>query len=311
MKDLIIVGGGAAGMTAALYASRKGLSTLIISKDHGGQASITDVIENYPGIKTIAGPALMDDFRKQAQQYGTEFLYEDVTKISSVKKGFSITTSKAVHKARAVILAFGLSPRDLEVPGEKKYKGKGVSSTPIEDASMYKRKNVAVIGGGSSALQSALHLSKTSKKVYLVHRRDSFRGEKLLVDKLHKAKNIELVLQSHVTKIEGKTAVQSVHVKNHLSETMKLSVSAVFVKIGYHTDTQFVDKLVKLNKKGEIIVNKNCETSHDGIFAAGDVTDIEYKQVIISAGEGAKAAIQAYKYLRKQDGKPAIMIDWS
>lgn len=310
--DTIIIGGGAAGLTAAIYAARRTLKTLVISQDIGGQAATTTHIENYPGYDLVDGAALMQKFQQQAEKFGADFTYEEVTKIDKLNDGnFKIKTSANEYLSKTLILAFGLTRQKLGVPGEEKLAGKGVAYCATCDAPLYKGKTVAVVGGGNSALDAALLLSKISPKVYIIHRRDEFRGDEILVNKIKNAKNIELVLNSKPAEIKGDKLVESIVVSDVSDESKQreIKVRGVFVEIGLVAKPDIIKGLVDLDKKNQVITTKDGATSYSGIFAAGDITDIQYKQVVISAGEGAKAALQAYKYLQGKKGA-AVGIDW-
>jgi len=311
--DVVIVGAGAAGLTAAIYTARRALKTLIVSKDVGGQAALTTEIENYPGVGLIDGFDLMNKFLEDAKKFGAELKSGEVKEIEKKGEGeFVVRTTVGDFKAAAVILAFGLTPRDLGVPGEEEFKGKGVSSCATCDGPLYKGKVVAVVGGGNSALDAAEYLSRIAKKVYLIHRRDQFRGDEILVERVKSKDNIELVLNSQVKEIKGDERVKSIVVVgvNDESKEREIEVDGIFVEIGHMAKTKWLGDLVEYDERGQIKVNKNCETKTPGLFAAGDVTDIEYKQIIISGGEGAKAALQAYKYLQQTKGIKGAGIDW-
>lgn len=310
--DTIIIGGGAAGLTAAIYAARRTLKTLVISQDIGGQAATTTHIENYPGYDLVDGAILMQKFQQQAQKFGAEFAYEEVQKIIKLDDDtFKVKTPANEYTGKTLILAFGLTRQKLGMPGEEKLAGKGVAYCATCDAPLYKGKVVAVVGGGNSALDAALLLSKISPKVYLIHRRDEFRGEEVLVNEIKKAKNIELVLNSKPVAVNGDKLVESIVVSDVNDENKKreIKVQGVFVEIGLVAKPDIIKGLVDLDKKNQVITTKDGATSSPGIFAAGDITDIQYKQVVISAGEGAKAALQAYKYLQGKKGAP-VGIDW-
>jgi len=310
LYDIIIIGAGPAGLTAGLYASRRTLKTLILSKDLGGQAALSYDVENYPGVDLIDGLSLMNRFAKQAQKFGAEIKYGGVKKIAMINNQFIVETQKEKYQGKAIILAFGLEPTNLNIPGEKEFKGRGVSYCATCDGPLYKNKIVAVIGGGNSALDAAEYLAKLAKKVYLIHRRDQFRGEEVVIEQLKKNKKVEMVLSSEILEIKGNNFVKSIIIKdNGHDKTRELEVDGVFVEIGYTPKTSLVKNLVKLNNESEIITDQDSNTSHGGIFACGDVTDCPYKQIIISAGEGAKAALQAYKYLCLQKGEN-ILPDW-
>jgi len=310
MYEVIIVGAGPAGLTAAIYASRRNLKTLVLSKGLSDQVSETPHIENYPGFEKIEGYKLIQLFEKQVRDFGVEIIFEEVVKIKPKKDSFVVkTVTKKSYKSKVLILAFGKTPRTLDIPGEKEFTGKGVSYCATCDAPLYRDKTVAVIGGGNAALDASLLLSKIAKKVYLIHRRDEFRGFEAEVEKVKKRKNIELVLSHVAVEFKGDKVLKSVIVESKkTSERKELKVNGVFVEIGSVVKTDFVKDLVKLDKNGYIIVNKNCETSHPGVFACGDVDNTPFKQIIVAAGEGAAAGLMAYNYLHGI--KAEIIIDW-
>lgn len=309
--DLIIIGGACAGLSAGLYAGRRSLRTLIITKDTGGQIATTPSVENYPGIDYIEGPALAQAMQAQALKWGAELVYDEVTQIE--KKGeqdFIITTCKESYHAKALILAYGKTPRNLDVPGEREYAGRGVSYCVTCDAPLFRNKTVAVIGGGSAAMEGALILSKTSKKVYLVHRRQEFRGEAVLLEQINNAPNIELVLSSVAKEVVGNgEVVTGLKVTNVATEEEHfLELNGIFVEIGFIVNSALVKELVDLDRLNQVITNNLQETSLPGVFAAGDLTDTPFKQAVISASEGAKAALSAYSYIHQ--GKP-VGVDWT
>lgn len=309
--DVIIIGAGAAGLTAGIYTSRRALKTLIISKDVGGQAALTTEIENYPGVGLVDGFDLMNRFLADAKKFGAVMKSEEARKIEKENEDFIITTNSNQYKAAAIILAFGLTPRDLGVPGEEELKGRGVSYCATCDGPLFKEKNVAVIGGGNSALDAAEYISRLAKKVFLIHRRDKFRGDEILVDRVKNISNIEIMYNTNIASIKGVNKVEAVELVDIDNKPIKsLAVDGLFVEIGHVAKTEWVGELVEFDDHKQIKTNKNCETKTAGIFAAGDVTDIAYKQIIISGGEGAKAALQAYKYLQATKGIKGVNIDW-
>ncbi|PIY96710.1 MAG: thioredoxin-disulfide reductase [Candidatus Kerfeldbacteria bacterium CG_4_10_14_0_8_um_filter_42_10] len=308
--DLIIIGAGASGLTAAIYAARRTLSTLVLAKDIGGQANLASHIENYPGFDPTSGFELMNKMKTQAEGFGAQFLLQEVKEINKQGTSFQIVTTQSEFSARAIILAFGLTPRDLGVPGEQEFKNKGVSYCVNCDGPLFKGKTVMVVGGGNSALDAAEYLSRITSQVYLIHRGDSFRGEHCLVERVEKMKNIKIFFNSEIAEIKGENKVTSALVKNNqTTQEQELSCDGVFVEVGYVAKTDLIKDLVELNERRQIKINRDCETSCPGIFAAGDITDIAYKQVVIAAGEGAKAALQVYKHLQQEKGKP-IKVDW-
>ncbi|MFH0948902.1 MAG: thioredoxin-disulfide reductase [Candidatus Aenigmatarchaeota archaeon] len=317
MYDVIIIGGGPAGLTAAIYTARKKLKTLVITVDIGGQTNLTEHIENYPGYSEEtpgypSGPKLMNIFEEQVKKFGVEFIFGKADSIEKTDDGFAVTlTNGEIYEATALILAYGKVPKSLGIPGEEKFIGRGVSTCATCDAPVFSGKTVAVIGGGNSALESAELLTKFAKKVYIIHRRDEFRADEIMVEKIKTHKNIEIVLNSVPVEIAGSKFVESLAVEDVKSgKKRQLTVNGIFVEIGYEVKSDMIKNLVDLNRSDEIITNENCETSHSGIFACGDVTNIAYKQTIISAGEGAKAGLSVYNYLQKLIGKEATSIDW-
>jgi thioredoxin reductase (NADPH) len=313
--DVIIVGAGPAGMSAAIYTSRRALKTLVVSKDIGGQAAATDTIENYPGFELIGGFELMQKFMTQAQKFGAEFASGEVIKIEKQGDEYLVATAVSEYRAKCLILAFGLTPRDLNVPGEKELMYKGITSCATCDGPLFKGKDVIIVGGGNSALDAAEYMSKLAKKIYCIIRGDKFKGEQILIDKVSSAENIEILYGTKVKEIKGKDRVESVIITSALAEDpatdKELVVQGVIVEIGFVAKTQWVGNIVKLNERNEIITDRDSNTSDPGVFSCGDVTDISYKQAVISAGEGAKAGLQAAKYLASKSGKNVLLgTDW-
>lgn len=310
--DLIIIGGGPAGLTAGIYASRRNLKNLIITKDIGGQASTTNWVENYPGYDKVGGFELMQKFQKQAESFGSQFKYEEVENVSKEKNQYKIkTVSGNEYLALALILTFGKTPSNLNVPGEKEYTGKGVAYCATCDGPLYKNKTVAVVGGGNAALESAEYLSQICTKVYLIHRRNEFRGEEIMINKVKAIKNVEILYEKTVSKILGEKFVKAVEIEDVNSKVkQELAVDGVFIEIGHSVNAGPVKEIIKVNESNEIIVDMECQTSDPGIFAAGDVTNSKYKQIVISAGEGAKAALSVYKYISNLKGTKEPMFDW-
>jgi thioredoxin reductase (NADPH) len=318
LYDILVVGGASAGLTAAMYASRQGLKTLVITKDIGGQALLTNAIENYPPFEHIGGFELMRKFEQQARNFGAEFAYEEVLSITEHNEGgFIIKTNNndKEYSGYTLILAFGKTPRDLNVKGEKELNGRGVSYCAVCDGPFFKNKKVAIVGAGDPALEAALYLKELASQLYIIHRTDKPVGSEesidLLQNKDNNNKKISFISNSIVKAINGNSKVESLTLYDSKTESeSKLDVDGIFVEMGYVARTDIVKDLVKLNGSKEIIVDKYCSTSSKGIFAAGDVTDVPYKQAIISAGQGAIAALSAYNYLQRLKGKPAIRADW-
>ncbi|PJE58077.1 MAG: thioredoxin-disulfide reductase [Candidatus Portnoybacteria bacterium CG10_big_fil_rev_8_21_14_0_10_36_7] len=309
--DLLIVGAGPAGLTAAIYATRRKLKTVVVSMTIGGQMAQTNEIENYPGFDFIDGLTLANNMKAQAEKYGAEFDFEEILEIKKQSDVFIAKTKKYEYEAKSIILAFGLMPRKLDVPGEKELTGRGVTYCATCDGPLFKNKVIAIVGGGNSAIEAAEYMSKIAKHVYVINRTDQFRATPILLEQARSKKNIEFYCFTVIKTIKGETVVKSIDIANLKDESVieELAVDGVFIEIGYQAKTDWLKDVVNLNKRGEIIVDRNGITSTAGIFASGDCSDTHYKQIVISAGEGAKAALQAYKYIVGKEGKVA-MPDW-
>ena len=309
MYDTIMIGGGPAGLTAAMYTCRKKMKTLVITMDIGGQTNLAAHIENYPGVDTQHGHNLMKNIEKQAKKFGAKIRFGKVEKVKKENDNFIIEMSDNKKlKSKTVILAYGKMPRSLGIPGENEFLGRGVSKCITCDLPLYKNIVVAVLGGGNSAIEGALDLATVAKKVYLIHRNDKFKADEFSVDLAKKEKAIEIVLNTEVKEIKGNKKVDSLIVEDVKTKKKKiLSLDGVFIEVGYVVDNSMVKDLLKVNDQNEIVVNNKCQTSCKGAFAAGDVTSIQFKQTIIAAGEGTKAALSAHSYLR---GITGVSIDW-
>ncbi|MFQ5717372.1 MAG: NAD(P)/FAD-dependent oxidoreductase [Nitrospinales bacterium] len=300
--DVIIIGTGPAGMTAAVYCARKKLETLIIGQQLGGQAALSGAMENYLGFHLITGAQLiekfhehLEDFKEVTHRHGVE-----VTDIKKHKSGFRVTTKDGQHHfGKTVIVASGKIPRKLNVPGEDKYKNLGVTYCATCDAPLFPKKDVAVIGGGNSALDATLQLIKIAKKIYLINITEALGGDAVMREKVEKSKKVEILNNTKTLEILGDKFVTGIKVETEGQEKT-LPVSGVFIEIGSIPSVGFIKDLVELNERNEIVIDRRNMTSVPGIFAAGDVTDVLEKQVIVAAGEGAKAAIHASEYLEKQ-----------
>ncbi len=308
--DIIIVGAGAAGLTAAIYTCRKKLKTLVISADVGGQTNLTNHIENYPGVDPMPGPTLMQKFKENAESFGALVQLGKVVKINKENKTYQVTLAEGnTLTCKAVILCHGKVHKELGIPGEAAFLGRGVSTCATCDAPLFKNKIASVVGGGNSAVEAALELAAIAKQVYIIHRRDEFRADEVSVEKLKQHNNIELLLSYTPLEIKGDKLVRSVVVKNlKTRETKEISIHGLFVEIGYVVENGMVKHLIKLTSQNEIIIDDRNRTSDEGIFAAGDVTTVPYKQTVISAGEGATAALEAYRYLT---GGKGSTLDWT
>ncbi|MBI2415919.1 MAG: FAD-dependent oxidoreductase [Candidatus Kerfeldbacteria bacterium] len=314
MYDVVIVGAGPAGLTAALYTARRALRTLIISKDLGGQAATTTAIENYPGVGTVDGFTLMQRFKAQAEQYGAGFQFGQVQAVQQQADGkFAVTYNDQTVLTTSIILTFGLTPRGLNIPGEIEFIGRGVAYSTAANVSAAHGKTVVIVGGGNSALEAVNVVAPVAKQVYLVHRRNQFRAESILVDRLQHQANVEQILEARLTSITGDHQVTAVTVEQ-LATKQERSIPAdyVFIHVGFMSQVNFIAALVELTNKNEVVIQPDCSTKTPGVFAAGDLTTSSYKQVVVSAGEGCKAALACYAYITQQRGETvAVDQDWA
>ena len=305
MYDIIIIGAGPAGMTAGIYAARREMKALIIGKELGGQMIWASDIENYPGFKSIDNYDLIVKMQDQVTSLGIEIKNEEVDKITKLNNNSFIVNAKGKeYKSKTIVIAFGLSPRRLDIPGERELTGKGVSYCANCDGPLYREKTVAVVGGGNSALDAAEVLSKIAARVYLIHRRGEFRGFEALVEEVEKKDNLSFILNSEIKEIIGKNRLEKIKIfNNKTKKESQLSVDGIFIEIGHIAHTDLVSNLVKRDEKKQIIVDEKCQTNVPGIFAAGDVTTIPFKQITIATGQGTIAALAAYQYLQLKEGK--------
>jgi len=301
MYDLMVIGGGPAGLAAGVYAARKQLKTLLLSGDTGGQINTTLGIENYLGYQFIEGPELINKFLTQVEQFPIDQKIGDkIRQLKKIKNGFeAITEDGDKYQSKAVVFATGKKPRKLNVPGETELTGRGVSYCAICDGPVFAGQKVAVVGGGNSALEAVLDLLKIARHVNLVSL-TPLTGDPVLSNQLKGARKLTVFLEHETTEVKGKELVEGITIKDLKSGKEKeLEMGGVFIEIGLVPNSDAVKGLVKLNKSGEIIVTPRNETSVAGLYAAGDVTDVPEKQIIVAAGEGAKAALQAHRYLQR------------
>ena len=300
MHDLIIIGGGVAGMTAAIYAARSGLSTLIIEKaGFGGQAALTAKIENYPSYKEIEGWQLAADVKAQVDALGVESRSADVTGLSKENNSFTVSTDTEHYQAKAVIIANGVRRRELGIPGEDAFRGRGVSWCAVCDGGFFRGKKVAVIGAGNSALGDAIYLSNLCEEVYLIFRREYPTATKSYLDQLEKIGNIRLIPRRIPIEIKGGFAVGSLTVKNiDTDEESELAVSGVFEAIGLIPDNELFKELAELDDHGYILTDAEMRTKTPGLFAAGDTRQKSLRQIVTACSDGAQAATAAHEYLK-------------
>lgn len=300
MYDIIIIGSGPAGLTAAIYAKRAQLSVLVAEKDHmgTGQIAVTERVDNYPGVYGISGFDLGESFRKHAEQLGAKFFEGEVMKIERDGKNWRVDFADgSAQTAKAVIYSAGTSYRRLGVNGDGKQR---VSYCAVCDGAFYKDKTVAVIGGGDTALGDALYLSKLAKTVYLVHRRDEFRANKSLQKQVSEAANVVTIMSAVLSEVTGGASAEGI-VYTQNGETFSLAVDGVFAAVGSVPNSQLLNGICELDGSGYVVAGEDCKTSAEGVFAAGDVRTTPLRQVITAAADGANAAISAERYIDRTE----------
>lgn len=299
MKDIIIVGGGPAGLVAALYAGRAQLDALMIEKQfQGGQMVTTNEVENYPGFIDITGSDLANIMYEHAKKFGGTMEYKEVLDIQVQGNIKKIITDAETYEAKVVILSMGAKPKKLELDREAELGGRGISYCATCDGGFFRNKVVAVVGGGDTAVEDALHLSRIAEKVYLISRSDTLKANKIAQEKLFKTSNVEILWDSVVTKLHGENKLESIEVKNKKNNNIfELKMDGLFVAIGSTPSTELVKNLVELDKNGYIIADESCKTNIDGIFAIGDIRTKSVRQVLTAAADGAVSIYEAEKYL--------------
>jgi len=301
MYELMIIGGGPAGLAASVYAARKRLKALLVSDDIGGQVNKTLGVENYLGYQFIEGPELIDKFQSQVSQHPIDQkIGYKVSRLEKIEGGFeAITEEGEKYQSRVVVFAVGKRPRKLNVTGEAELAGRGVTYCAICDGPVFSGQRVVVVGGGNSALEAALDMVKIAEHVDLVSL-TPLTGDAILIDKLGKAENLGIFTEYQVEKIEGQDFVQGMLIKDLKGgESKSLDVTGIFIEIGLVPNSEAVKGLIELNKRGEVPINGSCETAIPGLYAAGDVSNVPEKQIVVAAGEGAKAVLQAHRYLQR------------
>lgn len=298
LYDIIIIGAGPAGLTSAIYAKRANKNVLVLeAKSYGGQIINTLDIENYPANEHISGFDFATNLYNQAKNLGAEIKYEKVVDINNLGKEKEVITTKNTYKTKTIIIATGSENRKLGLPNEDEFASKGISYCATCDGAFYKEKTVAVVGGGNTALEDALYLADLASKVYLIHRRDEFRGEESTINLLKEKDNIEFLYNSNVTKLNTKDRLESIEVTSNDGETRTIDVDALFIAIGRIPENQNFAKLINLDNAGYIISNEYCHTNVEGIFVAGDNRVKELRQLVTATSDGAIAAVEAIKYI--------------
>lgn len=298
MYDCIVIGAGPAGLSSAIYLVRKKVKTLVITPEMGGQTAKSAEIENYLGFTKISGVELTQKFSEHAEALGVEIKSdEEVKTVTKTADGFTIETANAKYQAKSVIVTAGKVPARLNIKGEEKFIGKGISFCATCDGPLFTNKTVTVIGGGNSALDAALELEKYATKVYMINLNADFQGDEVRKDRIKESKKIEIIAEVKTTEFAGDEFLKSIKYLTKTGENQEVETSGAFIEIGWMPATSSVADLVELNNLKEIKIDRENKTSVPGIYAAGDVTDEPNKQIIIAAGEGAKAALNCWKYL--------------
>ena len=302
-KKVIILGSGPAGLTAALYTARANLNPLVIGGvEWGGQLMLTTDVENYPGfVDGIKGPDLMENFRKQAKRFGAEIINENVTSVDFRKNPFQVSTAENNYNANTIIIATGANSKWLGLSSEQKLIGRGVSSCATCDGFFFKNKNIVVVGGGDSAMEESLFLTKFANKVTIIHRRAKLRASKIMQERAFKNNKIEFVWDSEIVDVIGENSVTGIKIKNiKTNQVSDMEVQGLFVAIGHKPNTDFLKGQIDLNEKGYVIHN-GTRTNIDGVFVAGDVYDFRYRQAVTAAGHGCQAAIDVEKFIEENN----------
>lgn len=299
MYDVAIIGSGPAGLTAAIYAARAKLATLVLTGDAlGGQIATTNDVENYPGFEEITGPDLTMRMRAQAERFGAETVFDQITEVDFDGPPFSLVGGSTAYEARTIIVATGASPKLLGVPGEQEFWGRGVSVCATCDGAFFQGQPVTVVGGGDSALQEGLFLTRFASTVTIVHRRDELRAGPYLQDRARQDSKIEFIWDSVVTEVRGGEVVSSVGLKNVKSgDEVDFPTEGLFIFVGHYPNTDLFKGKLEMDDEGYVISDRFMHTSVDGVFVAGEAQDHYFRQAITSAGEGCQAAMEAEKFL--------------
>jgi thioredoxin reductase (NADPH) len=306
-RELIIIGGGPAGYTAALYAARANLEPLVIEGfQWGGQLMITSDVENYPGYpEGVLGPEMMKDFRSQSERFGAEFISDDVTRVDFSERPFRVYIGDDEYRAEAVIVATGANARQLGLASERTLQGRGVSYCAVCDAAFFREKELVVVGGGDSAMEEATFLTKFADKVTVVHRRDEFRASQIMLDRARANERIEWITNSVVDEVLGDNVVTGVLIRDvNTDEVSELAADGLFVAIGHDPNTALFVGQLEMDEQGYLLTHDGTATNVEGVYAAGDVVDHTYRQAITAAGTGSMAALDAERWLTAREGHP-------
>ncbi len=308
--DIIVVGAGPGGLSAGIFIARQKTSCLVISKDLGGQLNLIPKLENYPGTMMSSGPLLAKTLENQFLVFGGEITYDTVEKIDEAESGLKIKTSRTEYLAKTVVLAPGKVPNSLGLSNETQFANKGVHYCTKCDAPFYQGRSTATVGVGGYLVESGILLSRMASKVYLIYKGAALGGDKDLIESIKKKENVELIPQSSVKSISGANSLQQITLLDNSGNEKTINVDGLFIEMGSKINLDFVKHLVTINQKGEIEVTEGGKTTHPAIFAAGDATNIPYKQIISACGDGAAAGLSAFNHVEKLRGKPGIRADW-
>jgi thioredoxin reductase (NADPH) len=309
--EVIVIGAGPAGLSAGIFVARQRTSCLIISKDLGGQLNLIPKLENYPGTIMSSGPLLAKTLENQFLTFHGEMIYDTVEKIHESELGLTVKTFRSEYLAKAIVLAPGKVPNNLGVENENNFANKGVHYCTKCDAPFYQGRTTATVGVGGYLLESGILLSRMASKVYLIYRGGKLGGDKDMIASIEKKANVELVPNTSIKSISGTNSLQQITVIDNSSGIEKIiDVDGLFIEMGSKINLDFVKHLVKINSKGEIEITEGGITTHPSIFAAGDATNIPYKQIVASCGDGAAAGLSAFNYIEKLKGRPGIRSDW-
>jgi thioredoxin reductase (NADPH) len=300
--DVIVIGGGVAGFSAAMYAGRMKMKTQVIVETRGGTIILTNSITNWPGIKSTDGMSLASQIESHAKEYGPDIVDGKAVKAQKTDSGFSITTAEdKTYEGKSLIIATGATPRKLGVPGEKEFEGKGVHTCALCDGFFYKDKKIAVIGGSDSAAKEALLLTQWAKKVYIIYRKEHIRAEPINLEKVHSNEKIEIINNTNVTEFIGTEKLEKLMLDTEYNGSKEFPIEGVFVEIGHNPNSDLAAQLgAELDSKGQIIIDREAKTNVEGLFAAGDVVNTIFKQAIVGSGEAVLAAYSAYEYVSKR-----------
>ena len=308
--EVVIVGAGPAGLAAGMYIARQKASCLVVSKDLGGQMNLIPKLENYPGTIMSSGPLLARTLENQYLSFGGELAYDTVEMISETENGLSIKTARSEYESKAAVIAAGKVPNNLGLENESAYQNKGVHYCTKCDAPFYQGRVTASVGVGAYLLESGILLSRMADQVYVIYKGGRLGGNPDLIKSLERKENVHLVPNSQIKTISGNGTLQQITISDSAGAEKILKVDGLFIEMGSKINLNFVKHLVELNTRGEIKVSNGGRTNHPAIFAAGDATDIPYKQIVAACGDGAAAGISAFNYLERLKGKPGIRADW-